>query len=162
MRAAVLVALVTLLVSPVAKATEDEVRDALMDFVAAFEAGDTEAMQAAFAEDAVTFPRAIMAADLEGPIDPSRYRRVRGIDPQMLDLIENLKQRIENPPYLDIRPQDLDIRLYGDVALATFHLGDDRSLGRRTFVLARYGEAWKIVHLHASNVRAGGSPGAER
>jgi ketosteroid isomerase-like protein len=154
MRAPAFAAFLALLMIPAAQASEQEVRDALEAFIAAFEAGDTAAMREAFADDAVTFPRAIMSAGAEGPIDAGEYRRVRGIDPQMLELIDELKARGDGPPYLDIRPRDLDIRLFGDAALATFHLGDDNSLGRRTFVLARYGDAWKIVHLHASNVES--------
>ena len=60
---------------------------------------------------------------------------------------------ITNGSYLNIEPADLEIRIFGDAALATFHLvGNDKRLGRRTFVLALIDDAWKIVHLHASNV----------
>jgi len=155
MRALVAATAACLLMSS-ASASEEDVRDTLAAFIAAFEAGDTDAMRAAFADDAVTFPRAIMAVGLEGPLNAADYRRVRGIDPQMLAVIAALKSRKDGPPYLDIRPKDLDIRVFGDAALATFHLGDDDTLGRRTFVLSKYGRDWKIVHLHASNVESSG------
>ena len=56
-------------------------------------------------------------------------------------------------PYLDIQPRDLTIQMFGDVAIATFHL-DDRPgfLNRRTLVLHKTNSGWKIVHLHASEV----------
>jgi len=45
------------------------------------------------------------------------------------------------------------IQFFGDVAIATFHL-DDRAgfLNRRTIVLNKTEQGWKIVHLHASEV----------
>ena len=47
---------------------------------------------------------------------------------------------------------DLDVRVSGDMALATFHLLTDGELGRRTFVMTREGDDWKILHVHASNI----------
>jgi hypothetical protein len=54
---------------------------------------------------------------------------------------------------MDIKPQDMKIQLFDDVAIATFHL-DDRAgfLNRRTIVLNKTKAGWKIVHLHASEV----------
>lgn len=133
-------------------AAEAEVQAALDAFVEAFERGDKAAMLAAFADDAVTFPRAIMGPRSDETLDRDDYRRVPGIDPQMLALIDRLTRTAERPPYLDIEPRDVDIRVSGNMALATFHLVGTRSLGRRTFVLVKRDGAWKILHLHASNV----------
>lgn len=57
------------------------------------------------------------------------------------------------PPYMDIQPKGLDIQIFRDVAIASFHL-DDRPgfLNRRTIVLKKTPMGWKIVHLHASEV----------
>jgi hypothetical protein len=54
---------------------------------------------------------------------------------------------------MDLQPRDLNIQIFGEVAIATFHL-DDRPgfLNRRTIVLHNTPEGWKIVHLHASEV----------
>ncbi len=139
------------LIAAGAGASEQEVGAVLDGFLRAFENGDIESMEAAFAEDALTFPRSIMATDLDMDIDVRDYRRVTGIDPQMRALIDRLKAEGRTPPYLSLDPQDLDIRVYGDAAVATFHLTGAR-LGRRTFVLAKLDGEWKIVHLHASNV----------
>ena len=137
---------------PPLHATEDEVLEALRSFVTAFENGDIEAMESTFAHDALTFPRSIMAHEYDRDIDVSKYRRVEGIDPQMRELIDSFQESGRERPYLDIEPRDLEIRVFGDAALATFHLVGDESLGRRTFVLALVDGTWKIVHLHASNV----------
>jgi hypothetical protein len=57
------------------------------------------------------------------------------------------------PPFLDIKPEDLRIdRLTDEVALVTFRLGKEPRLSRRTIVLQRFSNGWKIVHIHASNV----------
>ncbi len=141
-----------ILMSPQVRAAEDEVLEALESFIAAFEDGDMETMEASFSRNAVTFPRSIMAHEYDGDIEVSKYRRVRGIDPQMRDLIDSLKKSGRERPYLDIKPVDLEIQIFGDAALVTFHLVGGERLGRRTFVLALIDDAWKIVHLHASNV----------
>jgi ketosteroid isomerase-like protein len=53
-----------------------------------------------------------------------------------------------------IQPQDLKIQILGETAIVTFHLGNDTTRGRRTFVLQRINSKWRIVHLHASTVAA--------
>jgi ketosteroid isomerase-like protein len=55
------------------------------------------------------------------------------------------------PPFLDIKPADTRIdRLTDEVAVVTFHLGAEPRLNRRTLILQKFGNGWKIVHLHAS------------
>ena len=57
------------------------------------------------------------------------------------------------PPYLELDARDIDIRPLGsDAALATFHLDLPDAVGRRSVLFERQDGAWKIVHLHASNV----------
>ncbi len=131
---------------------EEQVRGAIESFLQAFENGDLDAMKSAFADDATTFPRAIMSYQPSPDVRVSKYRRVRGLDPQMIELVARRKNR-EGPPNTSIEPQDLEIKLFNDAALVTFHLGRNNRLSRRTFVLAKRSGAWRIVHLHASNVR---------
>lgn len=53
---------------------------------------------------------------------------------------------------LSFEPVDLVVQSSGSLALATFHLCGEH-LSRRTFVMHREAEQWRIVHLHASNAR---------
>ncbi len=119
-----------------------------MAFITAFEAGDTDAMRDAFAENATSFPRTV--SDHSDDLD--RFRRSAGIDPEMLAVVEVAKGDSAEPPYLSIEPKDLEIHVAGDMALVTFHLVADGELGRRTFVMSRMDGDWKILHVHASNV----------
>jgi hypothetical protein len=55
---------------------------------------------------------------------------------------------------MDLKPKDLKIQLASNVAIATFHLEDRPGfLNRRTVVLERRMNGWKIIHLHTSEVR---------
>lgn len=131
---------------------EQEILSVLTAFVRAFENGDLEQMETYFAEDALTFPRAIMSNDANTPINSSEYRRVIGIDPQMQQLISRFSESGLEPPYMKLNPVDLEVQMLSDAAVVSFHLEDGASLSRRTFVLARQEGEWRIVHLHASNV----------
>lgn len=133
-------------------ASEEQVGTTIKRFLCAFEAGDLGTMRSAFAEDATTFPPATMANDLETEIDADAHRRVRGFPPQFAELVAAFRKKGHEPPYMSLDPEDLEIQLINDVALVTFHLVNDERLGRRTFVLTRIDDGWKIVHLHASNV----------
>lgn len=54
---------------------------------------------------------------------------------------------------LQISPKDINIQLYQKTAVVTFHLGDGvNALSRRTLVMVKKKNNWKIVHLHASSV----------
>jgi ketosteroid isomerase-like protein len=57
--------------------------------------------------------------------------------------------RTTRPP-TPIAPQDLLIQELDGHAVVTFQLGSETARQRRTFVLQRIGDAWKIVHLHGS------------
>jgi len=68
-------------------------------------------------------------------------------------VFEQIRDGRATAPYMDIQPKDMDIQMFGDIAIATFHL-DDRPafLNRRTIVLSKSATGWKIVHLHASEI----------
>ncbi len=69
---------------------------------------------------------------------------------EMLPLLE---------PNLDFRPIDWKVDYQsGDAALATFAMKDGTSYCRRTILLVRRGQQWKIRHLHASNFPAAPTP----
>ena len=84
---------------------EIDVWQALRRFLDAFENGDTDAMRSAFSDDAVTFPRA-GTGDREHSTSP-RFRRVRGIDLEMLRVASRLDAAEGMPNPLSIDPQDL-------------------------------------------------------
>jgi hypothetical protein len=131
---------------------QQEVMATLTTFIQAFENGNLDVMEAAFADNAVTFPRAIMSNEVRSPIRTSDYRRVRGLDPQMRQLIARWREGSTDPPYMTLEPKDLEVQMFTDAALVTFHLENGKSLSRRTFVMSKERGFWKIVHLHASNV----------
>lgn len=122
----------------------DEVRRTLTKFLTAFANLDSEAFRSFFADDAtVYFPsqranRATGRAEIE-----TTFRQV----------FERIRATKSAPPYLNLEPADLDVQLFRDTAVATFHLHDmPNVIGRRTVVLEKRAGEWKIVHLHASNV----------
>jgi ketosteroid isomerase-like protein len=53
---------------------------------------------------------------------------------------------------LNITPLDLRIQLYGEVAVVSFGLENDESVGRRSIILRKIGNDWRIAHFHASSI----------
>ena len=72
--------------------------------------------------------------------------------PGMRRTAEELPRGQKGPPYQSLEPRDLLIQGSADVAVCTFHLEHPHTLGRRTVVLQQHSGAWKIIHIHASNV----------
>jgi len=123
---------------------EPEVRDALAKFVTAFDNLDWEAFRLAFDDDATVFyPRAF----------PERANGRAEFEKAFKIVFQQIRGGKTAPPYMDIQPKDMKVQMFGDCAIATFHL-DDRSgfLNRRTIVLTKTNTGWRIVHLHASEV----------
>lgn len=123
---------------------ESEVHDALAKFVVAFDNLDWESFRLAFEDNATVFyPRAI----------PERANGRPDFERSFKVVFEQIRNGRTAGPYMDIQPKEMKIQLFGDVAIATFHL-DDRAgfLNRRTIVLNKTQAGWKIVHLHASEV----------
>lgn len=129
------------------------VEAALRAFIAAFNACDLAAMEQAFAPDAQSFDRTYMTPRGTPEIRLDDYRRKPGVPPQMRRIAETLPRTTKGPPYQNIDPQDLMIQVSGEMALCTFHLVGEHSLGRRTIVMAKRPGGWKIIHLHASQVQ---------
>lgn len=126
-----------------------EVRDTLAKFVRAFDDLDWETFRLSFSDDATVFyPRAF----------PARASGREAFEKTFRLVFEQIRGNKTKAPYMDIQPKDMEVQVYGDVAIATFHL-DDRAgfLNRRTIVLNRRKDGWKIVHLHASEVAVAGS-----
>lgn len=51
---------------------------------------------------------------------------------------------------LDVQPLDPAIQVMHEAAVVTFHLARLGAVGRRTLVLHREADRWRIAHLHAS------------
>ncbi len=138
--------------SRVSATAREEVIAFLTTFIRAFENGGIDVMEASFSADSFVFPLATMANENKPQIQTSDYKRVKGMGPTMRNLVASFRERDTGPPYMTLDPKDLEVQMFSDAAVVTFHLENDRSLARRTFVLAKEGNSWKIVHLHASNV----------
>ena len=124
--------------------SETEVRDTLAKFVRAFDNLDWDGFRAFFDDDATVFyPRAF----------PERANGRDEFEKTFKTVFQQIRAGRSTGPYMDLQPRDLKIQLFGDVAIATFHL-DDRAgfINRRSIILHKAGLTWKIVHLHASEV----------
>ena len=127
-----------------ASSPEAEVRVALTQFIHSFENLDWEGFRSAFDNDATVFyPRAF----------PERASGRAEFEKTFKIVFEQIRGGKTAPPYMQIEPHGVMIQMFGDTAIATFHL-DDRAgfLNRRTLVLHKTAAGWKIVHLHASEV----------
>lgn len=124
---------------------------ALMAFLRSFAACDLPAMEAAFAPDAVSFDAVTAGIDQPAPTKESR-KRTPGMPEAMRRIALALPKERPGPPYH--RPdliQDLLVQVEGNMALCTFHFDNPDRLGRRTIILVRRANAWRILHVHASN-----------
>lgn len=89
---------------------------------------------------------------------PQMPRRVEGeeFDKVFQDLFDSSRKQAAaqgktTPPFLNIKPEDMRVdRLTDEVAVVTFHLHAEPRLGRRTIILQKFPNGWKIVHIHAS------------
>ena len=119
----------------------DEVRDTLNQFLAAVMSQNLEKTMAFFNEDAQMFsPLGTHAARLDGRA---------AIGKQFATIMEAIKSQPGGT--IKIEPQDLELReLAPSVALFTFHLRLPGPLHRRSFVLTRGANGWRIAHIHAS------------
>ena len=127
-----------------------EVQTTLSEFIAAFDNLDWEKFRNAFADDATVFyprefpRRAVGRAEFE-----KTFKRV----------FEQIRAGRSTPPFMDIQPHEMEIQIFGDVAIATFHLDDKPNfVNRRTIVLRNTSGGWKIIHLHASEVQTDAKP----
>jgi ketosteroid isomerase-like protein len=123
---------------------ELQVRQVLARFVQAFDDLDWETFRLAFDDNATVFyPRAF----------PERANGRLEFEKTFKMVFEQIRSGKSAAPYMDIEPREMKIQLFGNVAIATFHL-DDRAgfVNRRTVVLNKNETGWKIVHLHASEV----------
>lgn len=66
-----------------------------------------------------------------------------------------VKSTRPGPPYLRLEPRELRAEVMGEAALVTFMLGRaPGDVSRRTLLFVRERGAWKLRHMHASNMPA--------
>jgi len=122
------------------------VASVLRRFLYAFENLEWEPFRAAFADSATVFhPAASM---------PERATGRTAIDSTFRAVFADVRAHATSgPPFQRLMPVDLRIQpLAPGVVLVTFELRNSERLGRRTVVFRREGDAWRIVHLHGSNI----------
>jgi ketosteroid isomerase-like protein len=123
---------------------ESDIGKALSSFIRAFDDLDWDKFRMCFADDATVFyPRGY----------PKRADGRAEFEKTFKAVFEQIRGNKVAPPYMDIKPRDLETQRVGGVAIVTFHL-DDRPgfINRRTLVLVKFAGEWKILHLHASEV----------
>ncbi|MGK0223488.1 MAG: ketosteroid isomerase-like protein [Limisphaerales bacterium] len=145
-----LAALVLFLFSSVGYAEQTsnkQVQSAISEFLDAFTRLDWERFRMSFTEDATVFlfPMAGRTT-VEGSFGP--------LFEQIRKNVGERKGPPSEPPYFHLSPEEVDLNIHGDSAVVTFHLRglttNPGQLGRRTLVMFRVDDKWRIAHLHAS------------
>ena len=123
------------------QAADAPVRAAVTEFVNALNAFDAERLGRTFADDITVF--------FPGPPFPAARAQGRtAVQGAFAQLFAQLRQR--GTRGASLAPRGLEVQLYGDTAIATFHLVGQQEVGRRTLVLRRAGTRWLVVHMHGS------------
>lgn len=133
-----------------------EIREAIARFIGDFNNLEMTKVASHFADDATMFPRVVMADTGTTGVVLADYCREDGPGPfqSMEKFATDLRAKTAGPPYMSLKPSDINIQLFGETAVVTFHLKDTQRLARRTIVFVKQDNNWKIIHLHASNVQA--------
>ena len=135
---------VVLLITPgVLSAQAPDAERTVREFLVPFASRDFDRFIPYFAEDATMFfPPANTA--------PTGLVRGRAQIEQAFKTLYAAYPRKPGSAPTPITPKDLLVQQSGDHAVVTFLLGSETAPGRRTIVLRRVADQWKIVHLHGS------------
>jgi ketosteroid isomerase-like protein len=122
-----------------------EVRQAMLGFLNALNALDTDAMAGYFADDVAVFVPLVQSDLVIGKAAVVEIFR---------GFVERTKRTATR---LRIAPEDLTVEASGDLGVVTFQARDHAvgKVSRRTFVFRRVGNQWLISHFHASDLAAG-------
>ena len=121
------------------------VMKSVTDFVTAFNNFNWTIFRESFADDATMFhPFWNQAKRIQGRQE---------IETAWLNIFPEFTDT-SNRRKLQISPKDINLQFYQHTAIVTFHLGDGINvISRRTLIMEKKKRSWKIVHLHASNLR---------
>jgi ketosteroid isomerase-like protein len=122
---------------------QKDVERVIRDFLVAFSNRDFAVFVPYFSEDATVFFPPSAAAPL------GRVQGRSEIERAFKTIFDAYPPRTTRAP-TPIAPQDLLIQDLDGHAVVTFQLGSETARQRRTLVLKRSGDEWKIVHLHGS------------
>jgi ketosteroid isomerase-like protein len=125
------------------EADSQSVQKAAAAFINAFNNLEWEDFRNSFADDATVFFPSNIAYRADG-----RAEIEAGFE---IFFDEGRKGR-SGPPYLNIKPKDIKIQVFREVAVMTFHLERQSALGRRTIIWRKQKGKWLIVHMHASGI----------
>jgi len=120
------------------------VKGAVVEFIEAFDNLEWERFRRCFVPDVtVFFPF--------GSI-PRRANGKKEIEAGFKHYFDQVRSKAAGPPYLHLEPMEVAVHVVQDMAVVTFHLDRSHGLGRRTLILQRQDDQWRILHLHASNM----------
>ena len=126
--------------SLLAQNADQQIEETLTEFLDALSKGDKERFEAMFTAENTVF----------SPFPWSVGRS--SVQDSFAQLFEMLSSRPSGQSNTGLQAEDLLINTFGNVAIATFHLNNrPPALGRRTVILVKEQESWKVQHLHASS-----------
>ena len=119
-------------------------------FLRVFDNLEFEPFEAAWSSSrSVFFPFRDTPERVEGAAVGERFRQ----------FFAEVRSTRPGPPYLHLEPRELRAEVMGDAGLVTFMLGRaPGEVSRRTAFFVRERGAWKLRHLHASNMPAAEPP----
>lgn len=119
-------------------------------FLRVFDNLEFEPFEAAWSSSrSVFFPFRDTPERVEGAAVGERFR----------SFFAEVRSTRPGPPYLHLQPRELRVEVVGDAGLVTFMLGRaPGDVSRRTLLFVRERGAWKLRHMHASNMLAADPP----
>jgi ketosteroid isomerase-like protein len=130
-----------------AQSGSDAVEQVIKDFLVPFSNRNIPEFIEYFADDATVFFPSVQGFGFP----PDRVQGKAAIAREFEAAYQRL-EAVDGAGRTMIRPLDLLVQRFDDVAVATFHLGTEKTRNRRTLVLRRVDSQWRIVHLHASSL----------
>ena len=86
----------------------------------------------------------------DGPFPEGRVEGKQAVLAAFHSFFKLVKERGRKT--LNIVPLDQRVQLFGDVAVVTFRLDGDETIGRRSIIFRKIDDNWRIAHFHASSI----------